>query len=89
MWRMEGNELSYVKSPAYAWNELIAEQLLFDGAAAYTDYDAFYPLMAAVFAAQMTEVKIRHQIATERISEPKRAYEQKAGIEVCVLRPLS
>ena len=81
MWRMTGNELSYEKVPAYAWNELIAEQLLFDGAAAYTEHDAFYPLLASVFAAQVTEVKVRHQIATERITEPNRSYEELPAIE--------
>ena len=81
MWRMTGNDLSFEKVPAYAWNDLIAEQLIFDGAAAYTDFDAFYPLLASVLASQVTEAQTRRQIAAERITEPNRAYEELPAIE--------
>ncbi|TVR13621.1 MAG: hypothetical protein EA401_06320 [Planctomycetota bacterium] len=81
MWRMEGDELSYETVPRYAWNELIAEQLLFDGAAAYTDFEAFYPLMAAVLTAQMEEVAARHRLAGERITNPNRPYEALPALE--------
>ncbi|TVR42941.1 MAG: hypothetical protein EA402_10840 [Planctomycetota bacterium] len=81
MWRMDGNDLTYERVPAYAWNELIAEQLLFDGASAYTDTQAFYPLLATVLAAQMTEVEERLNIARERITEPNRSYLTTAALE--------
>ena len=37
--------LVYEVVPQYAWNELMAEQLLFDGAKAYTEFTAFFPLV--------------------------------------------
>ena len=37
------------KFPPTLGMNLIAEQLIFDGAATYPDFDAFYPLLASVW----------------------------------------
>jgi CheY-like chemotaxis protein len=72
VWRWEeGNadtaaKLTYVRVPRYAWNELIAEQILFAGLQHYSANTSYQPLLAAVFAAQDTETLRRQRIAKER-----------------------
>ncbi len=67
VWRWDdtAKKLSYVKVPRYAWNELIAEQLLFDGATAYPQFSGYYPLLAADLAAQAVETELRARLAKE------------------------
>jgi CheY-like chemotaxis protein len=60
-------KLAAVRVPAYAWNELIAEELLFDGLAAYPKTAAFHPTLAAVYAAQISEAGERERLAKERV----------------------
>jgi CheY-like chemotaxis protein len=62
--------LTYQTVPRYAWNELVAEQILFDGGAAYPEHSAYYPLMAAVLAAQVVDVGLHERIAKIRITNP-------------------
>lgn len=65
-----GPGLIYQTVPRYAWNELIAEQLLFDGARAYPEHTPFYPLLAVVLDAQIVEVELQQRLAESRVSAP-------------------
>ncbi len=71
LWRWDeskdaSKKLGFVRVPRYAWNELIAEQLLIDGAESYTAYTAYGPLLAADLAAEDVEAQRRVRIAKER-----------------------
>lgn len=72
VWRwVEGDgtaeaKLTYVRAPRYAWNELMAEQLVFAGLKDYTSFVAYQPLLAAIYAAQDTEAQRRVRLAKER-----------------------
>ncbi len=72
MWRwVEGDgtaeaKLTYVRAPRYAWNELMAEHLVFAGLKNYTSFAAYQPLLAAIYAAQDSEVQRRVRVAKER-----------------------
>ena len=72
MWRWMEDEqdaakkLSYVRVPRYAWNELMAEELLFDAAGYYPQFAAYQPLLAATLAAQDVEAGRRARLAKER-----------------------
>jgi CheY-like chemotaxis protein len=72
MWRWNEDEqdtakkLSYVRVPRYAWNELMAEELLFDAAGHFPQFPAFQPLLAMTLAAQDVEANRRAELATER-----------------------
>jgi HEAT repeat protein len=72
MWHWNEDEqdaakkLSYVRVPRYAWNELMAEELLFDGAGYYNAFTAYFPLLAADLAAQDVEAARRGRLAKER-----------------------
>lgn len=73
MWRWnedaEGaKKLSFQRVPRYAWNELMAEELCFDGLTSYPSYTAYLPLLAATLAAETTEVERRNRLAAERTS---------------------
>ncbi len=59
-------KLGFVRVPSYAWNELIAEELLFKGLAAYPTFVGFHPVLTAVYAAEITEVAERERLAKER-----------------------
>src|SRR5207249_3560895 len=71
MWRWNEDEqnglkkLSYIRVPRYAWNELMAEELLFDGAGYYNAFTAYQPLLAATLAAQDVEAGRRVRMAKE------------------------
>ena len=72
MWRWNEEEqdsskkLSYVRVPRYAWNELMAEELLFDGAGYFPEFAAYQPLLAVTLAAQDVEANRRARLAKER-----------------------
>jgi CheY-like chemotaxis protein len=72
MWRWDeskesaSQKLTYVRVPRYAWNELMAESLLFAGIESYTAFTAYQPLLAATLAAQDVEANRRVRIAKER-----------------------
>jgi CheY-like chemotaxis protein len=57
--------LQYVRVPGYAWNELMAEELLYDLAAARPAFAPAYPLLAADLAAQDVEVRRRARLVKE------------------------
>jgi HEAT repeat protein len=59
-------KLVSVRVPAYAWNELIAEELIFHGLAAYPTSAALHPVLAAVYAAEISEVGERARLAKDR-----------------------
>ncbi len=72
MWRWDENaagemdkKLSFVRVPRYAWNELMAEELLFDGISNYPEFSAYHPLLAADLAAQAVEAVERFRLAKE------------------------
>nr|MBA3710700.1 HEAT repeat domain-containing protein [Planctomycetota bacterium] len=70
MWRWddkaEGDKkLSFVRVPRYAWNELMAEELLYDGMQAYPEFTAYFPLLAADFAAEAVDAVTRLRLAKE------------------------
>ena len=72
MWRWDdaqevlAKKLSYVRVPRYAWNELMAENLLYAGLKYYTAFTGYQPLLAAVFAAEDVEAQRRVRVAKER-----------------------
>jgi len=69
-WRWQEDaepQLQHTVVPPYAWNELIAEELLYDGMRHYREFDAYHPLLAAVFAAQDVEVDLRLRLAEEKV----------------------
>jgi CheY-like chemotaxis protein len=70
MWRWDdqatGEKLSYQRVPRYAWNELMAEQILFDAAVAFPANPAWHPLLAVAFAGQHAEARDRAIAAPER-----------------------
>ncbi len=86
VWRwIEGNDdvaakLTYVRTPRYAWDELMAEQILFAGMQHYTSFTAYQPLLAAVYAAQDMEVQRRVRIAKERTTPTENPDETQDAI---------
>ncbi len=67
-WRLdsESGKLVHTRVPDYAWNEVVAEQLTFDGLTANPENPAFQPMLAAILAASIAEPAQRLQIAKER-----------------------
>ncbi len=59
-------KLAAVRVPTYAWNELVAEELLFAGLATYPKATAFQPALAAVYAAEISEAGERARLSAER-----------------------
>lgn len=59
-------KLASVRVPAYAWNELVAEELIFAGLAAQPKNASLQPVLAAVYAAELTEVDERARLAKDR-----------------------
>lgn len=86
MWRWNEDEqdaskkLGFVRVPRYAWNELMAEELLFDGAASYPQFLAYQPLLAATLAAQDAEVQKREALAKARTVPPQNSDEAADAI---------
>jgi CheY-like chemotaxis protein len=76
----EAAKLSYVKAPAYAWNELVAEQLIFDGLAVAPSFSPLFPLLAATYAAEVVEVDSRQRLAKERTTPVQRPEEAVAAL---------
>lgn len=76
MWRWNEDEqdaakkLAYVRVPRYAWNELMAEQVLFD-ALGWKTGPTYLPLLAATLAAEAVETASHLRAAKER-TEPAR-----------------
>lgn len=72
MWRWNEEEqdsakkLGYVRVPRYAWNEMMAEELLFDAAGYYPQFAAYAPLLSVTLAAQDVEANRRARLAKER-----------------------
>ena len=65
-WNKEEKALQYEIVPGYAWNELMAEQLLFKASSYYPEYAAYMPLMAASLAGQVVENELRVKLSKER-----------------------
>jgi CheY-like chemotaxis protein len=70
MWRWdekaEGDKkLSFVRVPRYAWNELMAEELLYDGMQAFPEFTAYFPLLAADLSAEAVDAVSRLRMAKE------------------------
>lgn len=86
MWRWDekaegAKKLSYVRAPGYAWNELMAEHLVFDGLAIDPNAAAFYPILAATYAAEIVDTDARIKLAKERTTPVQRPEEAAAAIE--------
>jgi len=87
MWRWNEDEqdaakkLSYVHVPRYAWNELMAEELLFDAAGYYPQFAAYQPLLAVTLAAQDVEANRRARLAKERTTPVESPDESAAAID--------
>lgn len=77
--------LQCVRVPRYAWNELMAESLIFDGLASYPGFTAFHPLLAATYAAQDVETKRRERIAKERTTPVTNADESADALAARML----
>ena len=73
--------LMYVRSPTYAWNELMAEQLVYDGLAISPGTSSFQPILAATLAAEVVEVDARLRLAKERTTPVKLPEEALAALE--------
>ena len=80
-WDKEGKELKYDIVPAYAWNELMSEQLLFKAAGYYPEYAAYMPLMAASLAGQIVENELRVKLAAERTIPAQMPEEELAALQ--------
>lgn len=65
VWRWQAGEgdpvkrLAAVRVPRWAWNEAVAEQMVFDGLSLAPTAAAYQPLLAAILAAQLAEVEER------------------------------
>ncbi len=75
MWKwdesLEGaKKLTFVRVPRYAWHDLMAEQLAYDGVGVNNNYTAFYPLLAADFAGEVEETDQRVRLAKEATTPP-------------------
>lgn len=86
LWRWDDKaegalKLSYVRSPDYGWNELMAEGLVFDGLAVAPGAGAFHSLLAATYAAEIAETDSRLRLAKERTTPVQRPEEAAAAIE--------
>ena len=78
IWRWKSDSeprLVHVKVPTYAWNELMAEELLFDGMRHYRDFPAYHPLLAATLAAQDAEANLRLRLSKSKV-DPATAPEE-------------
>lgn len=80
-WNAESGKLEYEFVPSYAWNELRAEQILFQAASFYPDYAAYMPLMAASLAGQIVEADLRVQLARERTIPAQHPEEETAELK--------
>ncbi len=76
----EAAKLSYVKAPPYAWNELVAEQLIFDGLSVAPGHSPFFPLLSATYAAEVVDVESRQRLAKERTTPVQRPEESVAAL---------
>ncbi|MDA3959864.1 MAG: HEAT repeat domain-containing protein [Planctomycetota bacterium] len=84
IWRWDEDaqpRLVYTRVPRYSWNELIAEELLFDGMRHYRDFVAYHPLLAAVHAAQDVEARLRLRLAKERTDSAARPEETAEALQ--------
>ena len=85
LWRWDDQadgtkKLSYVRSATYAWNELVAEQLVFDGLAVDPNASSLFPILAATYAAEVTEATSRMRLAKERTTPVRLPEESAAAI---------
>ncbi len=75
LWRWDesaegAKKLTSVRAPRYAWSSLIAEEICFDGLAAFPDFPAFQPLLAAVIATQDVDANRRAALAKQSTAPP-------------------
>jgi CheY-like chemotaxis protein len=73
-------KLAWVTVPRHAWNELIAEQLVFDGLAVNAGFAPYQPLLAAILAAEVVEVEARLAASAESTVPAQAGDEQPAAI---------
>ncbi|MEK7413030.1 MAG: hypothetical protein AAB263_06920, partial [Planctomycetota bacterium] len=73
-------KLQFVRVPGYAWKELVAEEILFQGMATWPKTPGFQPALAAVYAAQMVGVEQRARMAKERTAPSEQAEDAAEAI---------
>ncbi len=86
LWRWDDKaegaaKLAFVKTPGYAWNEMVAEQLVFDGLAVSPNFSALFPLLSATYAAEIVDVESRQRLAKERTTPVQHPEESAAALE--------
>jgi CheY-like chemotaxis protein len=86
LWRWDeqaegAKKLSYVRSAGYSWNELMAENLVFDGLSVSPSASAFHSLLAATYAGEVAETDARLRLAKERTTPVQRPEESATAIE--------
>lgn len=74
-------KLQYTVSPGYAWNELIAEELIYDGIDYYPETLGLHALLAADLSAQYVEVDQRLEMAKDRTIEAPSADETVESLQ--------
>ncbi|MCS6970820.1 MAG: hypothetical protein N3B15_01820 [Planctomycetota bacterium] len=62
--------LAWTRAPSYAWNELMAEDLLFAGMAVEPGEAGFLPVLTAVYAGELADIVERSLLAQERTLAP-------------------
>ena len=70
MWQWQddaaaGQQLTYKRVPRYAWNELMAEEIVFQGIALFPENASYHPILTAVYAAEAVETTLRIRLAKE------------------------
>lgn len=75
LWRWDGAaegaaRLAWTRAPSYAWNELVAEDLLFQAMAVEPEQEAYLSALAAIHAGEVAEIADRRQLAQERTMPP-------------------
>ncbi len=70
MWQWDdaaaaGQQLTYKRVPRYAWNELMAEEIVFQGIALFPENASYLPILTAVYAAEAVETGLRIRLAKE------------------------
>jgi HEAT repeat protein len=87
-WDAANTTVRAVQAPQYAWNELVAEEMLYRAAELYPAQNGYMSLLTAVQAAQLVEAKQRLLLAREQTmpvdgpdQQPAAIQERIAGLE--------
>lgn len=83
IWRSDTGEMPVKGTTVarYAWNELMAQQLVLDGIAAYGQHEVFQPLLTCIIQSQWTEAQHLLALAKDRKNPSEYADELPASIQ--------